>query len=340
MPHRKRDFLYPEFMSVHLNYKKDLLFYIYGQENYLKEKVLQTLIKAMHIKVNDEFDFLTLYGDECQAETILEQVEMMPFLAEKRVLVVRDFEKIKADERKKLIPYLNDPAETSVLIILDDKPDKKYAVYKTILEKSISVQCKQPYSPVDLRVWLNDELKMRGLIFEGRATDLFINSIPLDYFTAFNELDKLALYIGTRKNITYEDVLSCVCKNKVYTIFELQNAIGKKDVTISLSILDNLLENDEAAVMMTTMLARFFTLIWKVNACRKNKIGDSEIMSYHLNEVHNFFRKDYMLFANKYPQPKLRKVFALLLKADADLKSLNVKENILMEMLVYNICKI
>ena len=98
--------------------------------------------------------------------------------------------------------------------------------------------------------------------------------------------------------------------------------------------------NNESAIFIIAMLTRFFSLIWKVVALRKKNLSDSEITTRHLMEIYIKYRSDYIKFASNYSKKDIEKVFSMLLQTDVDLKSLNTKEEIILETLIYNICKV
>lgn len=329
-----------EFLREFGKQKPDPAYLIYGPENYLKDKVLKTITEKFKTPGSEEFDVITIYGDESLSVNVLEQLEMMPFIAKHRIVILKNFDKMIASEKNLIAEYTENPVQTSILILTAEKNDERIIANRTISEKAVNINCRSPYNADDIARWLRAELRERNITMDNESISLFSNSIETDYLIAANELKKLIIYTKNSGNITLNDVIESVGKSKTNKIFDLQNAIGNKHLTRSLQILENMILNNESAIFIIAMLTRFFSLIWKVVALRKKNLSDSEITTRHLMEIYIKYRSDYIKFASNYSKKDIEKVFSMLLQADVDLKSLNTKEEIILETLVYNICKI
>jgi len=304
---------------VFLNKAKDLLtkyypsFLIFGEETYLKDEVLKILRQKYENDSSKDFDSSLFFGDETTGAEIVEQLEMSPFIADIKCVIVKEFHKLKANDMNIIADYLKDPFDSSILFLVGDKVDGRTGSGKIIKETSFSIECKSPYGARDIVNWLRGKAKQDKISIDYQTMELFANSVENDYLSATNEWNKLQLFAGKSKNITYEHVKQSVGNLKGHNIFELQNNLGKADLKKSILILENMLDNDENVIYIVSMLLRFFLIIWKVNALRKLNISDSEIVEKKLSEVFWKFRSDYLLFANNYPVTSLRNVFALLL---------------------------
>jgi DNA polymerase III delta subunit len=132
-----------------------------------------------------------------------------------------------------------------------------------------------------------------------------------------------------------------VGRSKTNKIFDLQNAIGARNLKKSLSVLDNMINNDDPnkiIIYVITMLGRYFLIIWKILVLRAKSISNSEIANWHLKEIFFKFRNDYLQASQNYSHSEIKKVMSLLLQADIDAKSLNIKEEIILQKLIFEIC--
>jgi len=323
------------------NFKKtspQAIYMIFGEEYYLREKVLATLLSAYSAGDDDDFDLITLYGDSEIGSEAIENLEMTPFLSKFKIVVIRDFHKMKTEEKNKLAEYAKDPSPQSILIAVAEKIDKRKKAEKTIFQTATNIECKKPYGAKDISIWLKNELYSCKKTMEADAIHLFSNSIDPDYMQASNELEKLIIYSKDATRLTKDDVLACVATTKTNKIFDLQNALGNKDIKQSMQIIENMMENNESAVFVIVMLTRFFTILWRIEVLRQRGLSDSEISNKHLHEVFYSFRTDYLSQAKNYRMVKLREIFELLLQADIDLKSIAIQEKIILDILTYKIC--
>nr|HPR18896.1 DNA polymerase III subunit delta [Candidatus Cloacimonadota bacterium] len=273
----------------------------------------------------------------CAAQA-LEQLEMSPFLADIKLVIIKSFDAMNAANKKLIADYVINPSPTSILVLIAEKSDGRLSANKSIEENSVYITCRPPYSSDDIVRWLRTELRQRNIQMDNNSIMTFATSIEPDYLIAGNELEKLIIYAKNSRRISSHDVDEVIGRSKANNIFELQNAIGKRDLKNAVKILENMTLNNEPAVYIITMLTRFFIQIWKVCALRKRSISDSEISSRYLNEVFFKYRNDYLYYANQYPGRDVKRVLSLLLQADIDAKSLNINEDMLLFNLIFNIC--
>ena len=317
-------------------------FLIYGPENFYKDKILSKIENHFTDETSRDFDHITFYGDECSGTEIVEQLESLPFLAETKVVVIKNYDKMIAQKADLIATYLQNQMQTSILIIVAEKIDKRKSAGKLISQHCLNIECKQPYNSSELVRWLRDAQRARKFTMENSAVNLFANSIETNYFVANNELEKLLIYTKNARNITVEDVENVIGKTKTNTVFELQNSLGQKNLKKALTIIENMFSStdDKIGIFVISMLTRFFLTIWKVNALQLHNLSNSEITSRHLNEVFYKFRGDYIDYASHFSRTEVKQIFSLLLKADAELKSLPLTEKIILEPLIINICRI
>ncbi|MCK4957420.1 MAG: DNA polymerase III subunit delta [Candidatus Cloacimonetes bacterium] len=337
---KKRSYKHYEFLKSFKSNKPEPIYLIHGDEYYLREKVLEKIVNAFVTAGSEDFDLVTLYGDSDIENDALENLEMLPFLGKYKIVIIKDFHKLSVTDKNLLGDYSQNSSSQSILILVMEKLDKRKSAEKKLLEHGITIECKKPYSSRDLANWLKTELSAQKIRMNFDAINLFTNSLELDYMLAANELEKLIIYTKNANTITIDDIRACTGKSKANKIFDLQNSLGDKNLNKSLKIVENLLENNESGVFIIVMLTRYFTTLWKILALKNRGLGSMEISSTHLNEIFYSFRGDYIKQATNYRLGQIRQIFNLLLQADIDLKSLNIKENILLEILLYKICKI
>ena len=101
------------------------VYLLYGEEKYLKELYLKRLVRLASPEQFEEFNFHRFDGGELEVDRLIEACESLPFLAEQRCVVVEkfDFEGMPAADKEKLTRLLEDPPETTVLILVVDKED-------------------------------------------------------------------------------------------------------------------------------------------------------------------------------------------------------------------------
>ena len=316
-------------------------YYIYGPENYLKDIVLKQISHKFKSPGSEEFDSIILHAADANAAmNTLEQLEMMPFMAKFRLVVLKNFDTMKATDKMLIAEYVQNPVPTSILVLTAEKIDERVKANKMISEKAVKIICRSPYSSVDILKWLNVEIREKNIYMDADSKELFTRSIELDYQLAANELEKLIIFTKGNGKITTKDVKETVGKSRTNKVYDLQDEIGKQNLQGSLTILENMISNNESAVFIILMLSRFFLIIWRIKGLQLNNLSNSEIENRYIPDVFFKSKKNYISYASNYKSRTLRKIFSLLLQADIDAKSLNIKDEIILEILIYKICKI
>jgi len=322
-----------QFLDVINNHKLSNVYFIYGEDQFLSDKIIKQLISKFTTQEGREFDLVSLFAEEIRSMDIIEQLEMFPFLSEYKVVVVRGFEQLR--DKDKVADYIHKIPSTSILIVHSQHIDLRTKVFKAF-DKYITISAKQPAGYWEIDKWLNAELRRLRIKSSRETISLFSSKIEADYYTAYNELEKILIYIGDKKVITPEDVETCMENNRASSIFELQNAIGNRDKKRALTILHNYLQAEEGknSILLIVMLTRFFQIIWKVKYLTAKGLLVSDIQSNYLKEVHYSFRKDYIAYANNFRNIKMSHIFDLLLNSDYKLKSTDIEASVLLTKLV------
>ncbi|HPT72406.1 MAG TPA: DNA polymerase III subunit delta [Candidatus Cloacimonadota bacterium] len=329
-----------EFISeYHAKTSHVTIYTLLGADMFYMGKVLQILISKYVEPASKDFDFIQYYGDEIRNDSFMEQLDMLPFMASKRVVIIRDIDKIDAQHLQRLPAYLKNPSSEVILIMTAEKIDARTVVGKEINQHSLKVICKEPRYLKDIKNWLETELTRRKIKMDSKAREFFSDTVQMDYCAAMNELEKIILYTdGSKDVITFSDVRNALGIARSNTIYELQDSIGLKNCVESLSMLERMLQNDMEPIYIIYMLNGFFQQLWKILSLFRKNMSQNEIKQRYLNEIHPNFRDKMIRFAQNYSHKQIRRIFDFLMEADTDLKSSGIKKNLIMDLLVYRIC--
>ena len=169
------------------------------------------------------------------------------------------------------------PNDVTFLVSAID-PDKRRSFYKT-LTKLAEIQI---FDEPDLNRsgWeenageiVRAEAKKRGLKFEDEALELFVLSTGGDSGVVANELEKLALY-GPKGAITVEEVRALVPISRAAVIFELGNALARRNATLALSLVRDLLDQGETAIgiLLATLLPTIRNLLLAKDLMERHRL--------------------------------------------------------------------
>ena len=88
----------------------------------------------------------------------------------------------------------------------------------------------------------------RGLIFQPEALEVFVRLAGADTRQLRNELEKIDLYLGAKREIDTQSVRNLVARTATGVIWELGNAIAKRQLSAALALLDQLLFQGETPI--------------------------------------------------------------------------------------------
>jgi len=125
---------------------------------------------------------------------------------------------------------------------------------------------------------------------------------------------------------------------KKYTVFELCKAVGQRNIKRSLFVVKKMVEFGEAPLKILFQLTSYYTKLWKVKELKKRSAAQQEVAG--VIGIHPFFVAEYLQNADKYSESEFQHVFTYLLHADIDIKRSYMKPSILMELLIYKICRV
>jgi DNA polymerase-3 subunit delta len=162
-------------------------------------------------------------------------------------------------------------------------------------------------------------VQQHGLTINQKALQLLVDHIGNDLSRIQNEIEKLAVNLGSRKNITEDDIETYIGVSKEFNVFELQDAMVRKDLAKAIRIIQYFEANPKAAPiqMMLPALYNFFSKVYMIFGVQ----GDEKTLASAIG-VNPYFIKDYIAAAKNYAYEGVERI--LLLLHEYNLRSVGV----------------
>ena len=225
--------------------------YIFAGERYMVTQSLKGLKASLDIQ--NEVLNVTVYKETPRAEELIAACAAVPFLAEKRMVAVRDCGALNAkggaEDAKKIAAYLERMPDTTVLALCSDgMPDKRRALYKRIREIGVVKEFTAPW-PAECAAFAIQCAQRDGKRMSSRTAELLVETAGCDYQTLENEVDKLAAYCEAQE-ISADDVAQCVSRSLEYNVFALHGLLMSGQAQKARRLLEDVLavERPEALV--------------------------------------------------------------------------------------------
>jgi DNA polymerase III subunit delta len=312
------------------------IYLFHGEEDFLIDEGVQLIIDKTLDEGSKGFNLDVVYGSKAEAKDVVAHASSFPMMGEKRIVVVKEFEKLAGTDTEKEIvaAYINKPLESTILVLVSSAPDFRKKPLTDLKKRAELVECKPLYDN-QVPTWIADRIRHQGREATAEVCRLIQAYVGNSLRSLQNELDKLYIFLGDRKKIAIEDIASVVGATKGFTIFELQNAVGRKDPKEAIKILERMLESGQSPQMVIVMLNRFFTQLWKLTDLRARRLPDAEIAREI--GVSPYFVKQIIEFRSNYDLPQIEENFKSLLEADTVLKSTSRNPRLVLDVLILSL---
>ncbi len=294
-------------------------FLLTGGDAFLMDTVTDRVRKEL--KRDDDVDLVIIYGDEAKSAQINDLLDTYSIFSSAKLVLFRNADLLKKNELECLAGYFSDPSPQQSLVISASKTDARLSAWKKIREACQIVTCDPPRHGGMFAPWLDKALAQLGKTMPQNARYAFTNRVELDFASANNELQKLALLSGDRRQITEADVLRGIGSSRVGTQIAFAKALGEKQAGEALQLLDRMLATELKALQITSQINRVYQVIYHILLLKEAHISPAEISSKHLLDIYADQRKHYLAFAQRYRLDQMEEIFAILLDTDSKLKT-------------------
>ncbi len=321
-----------------LRQKKFLPIYLFSGEDELGiEEALKIADETISPFIKNDFDKEVLYGDEQNANTIINDASAFPFASERKLIIVKEFDKLR--DKKQLSPYINSPADFSILILVQTGAIENFNAepYKSLLQNKFIFEAKDLKGKY-LIDWLINSVHSNGKEITNENAQNLIDIVGENRNLLEAQLEKIFNYLGDKKDISFESLNSMSSLLKEYSIFDLQNAIGKRNKKDALKIGLNILEKatePNKIISIIAMLTKYFTQLMRVKELAEN--NTSAEVGAKIIGTHSFYYPEYIKARNLYGEKGLYRAAQSLLKADLAVKTSSIDDKTILTTLLAEI---
>ena len=273
------------------------IYFLTGEEPYFIDMISDTIENEALDEADRAFNQIVLYGRDVDVETIANHARSFPMMGERMVVIVKEAQDVKNIEAFE--PYLDALPETTLLVFVYKykKLDKRKTFAKKLDKKGVYFESKKLYDN-NIPGWIQGYLKDKGYSITPKAMQMLADYLGTDLHKIANELQKLIISLPKNKAIDDADVERNIGISKDFNVFELQNAIGSRDVLKANRIVNYFGESKDNPLLVTTAtLYGYFTKLIKLH-CSKDQ---SQGALASILGVNPFFVRDYQSAARNYP---------------------------------------
>lgn len=293
-------------------------FFFYGDDIYSLNQKLKFWKDEFEKKYGD-LNTTLLDGDTCKAGEIIDNAQSMPFLADKRLVIVQNFlSGAETEQHESIGEFLPNVPDTTIIIFAEKKGvDKRLSLYKKLSKLAQPTEF-APLSPNQLVSWIQAEAAKIGGIIEADAARYLSEVVGGDLYRLANEVVKL-VNASRKKSITRALIEKLVVNSLTTSIFKLTDALAQKNQSRALAELHTLIESGEELHAIFSMIARQFRILVSVKDLSDRGHKKDSIVA--ILKEHPFVISNTITQIRNFSMKQLRTAYDLLLDIDTRLKT-------------------
>jgi DNA polymerase-3 subunit delta len=325
------------------------MFYLFhGEDEYRRSLQLAewkaTLGDPTTVALNTtEFD-----GRRLTLNELISVCDALPFLSEKRLVIVYDlaarFQRKKGSGEddsgegaaflEQFEEYVNRLPESTRLVLVEDrKIDKSNPIFK-IVAKGAQGHLSEfaPLPPGELNRWITQRVEEKKGQIERAAVNVLAEFVGSDLRLLDQEIDKLLTYVGPERAVTEQDVQLLVSDAQEANIFDMVDALGRKDTRRAMELVEKLLEDGRHPLYLLSMITRQFRILIQVKELLAKGTSAQDIPA--LLRLHPYVVKKTTGQAANFSFEQLETIYKQLHEVDVAVKSGQIEDELALNLFV------
>jgi DNA polymerase III subunit delta len=298
------------------------VYWLQGEEEYYIDMLVNFAEHELLPASEASFNLTVFYGRDADWASVMNACKRYPMFAEKQVVLIKEAQYMK--EIEKLESYVANPLDSTIFIVAykGKNLDKRTKLHKTILSHA-EIFNSEKIKEYKIQEWIAELVKSKGYNIQPKCIALLEEHIGNDLSRIANEIDKLSLNLAGKKMIEEDDIEKYIGISKEYNVFELQDAIAKKDLLKALKIIQYFESNPKAVPIQMALPALYAFVSKAYAAFGMPDTSDNTLKPLFYFNVHALQQGKLML--KNYGYSGVERI--LLLLHHYNLKSVGVGDN-------------
>lgn len=273
------------------------IYFLMGEEPYFIDMISDTIEEEVLDETEKAFNQIVLYGRDVDVDTVANHAKSFSMMGGYMVVIVKEAQDLKnIEDFEKYI----DVIPPTTILVFDykyKKLDKRRALAKKIDKIGVLFESKKLYDN-NIPGWIQGYMADKGYKITPKATQMLADFLGTDLHKIRNELEKLIIAVPKLRELNDEDVERNIGISKDFNVFELQNALGRRDALKAYQIVNYFGDNTKENPLLVTAITLYgyFTKILKVHYAT----DPSQNALASALGVSPFFVRDYQMAARNY----------------------------------------
>lgn len=322
--------------------KLQAVYYIWGNEAFLIDEEIKSLIRQIQEESGDESEILSLEADYLEPLQLLEALDYAPLFSVKRVVIIKRpvwlgksrKRRSKTDEYLRVLEaYLKRPSSDQLIIISGEENPTSLGLEKRLGPGFKTLQIKQPET-AELAKWVQRQFEQGGRGIKPELARMVAGS-GQDMYYLMNLIDKLCL-MAPNEPVQMKELEAELDSGEEIRVFKLSDALLRRDIRASMQAFLQLLDQGESEVLFLYIIVRQFIQMAKVKQYAGEGRNNKDIEA--LTGLKSWAVKAKKEQASRFSWDEIAYLFKAFLDADTRMKSTSQEDRMIMEQLIVRIC--
>ncbi|MDO4187459.1 MAG: DNA polymerase III subunit delta [Lachnospiraceae bacterium] len=344
------------------------LYVLCGDDDY-SIGAYKKMLKNAIMPVDDGMNLTEFKGKGQNVNAIMDTARTIPFLAEKRVVIITDSELLspagkkgsseddedesqdgaedskdkgkKKDKEYGLAEFFAEIPDTTVMIFCEEHVDRRSKVFKAAAKYGYvatfnKISERDDQGIARIQGYVANRLKKDNMQMTKGAWKLFIERTGTDLRVVFTELEKLTCYALEKGVIAAEDVEALVPERIEDKIFLMTEYMTNFQQQQALDLYYDLLRiKEEHPVKIMAMIYRQYHQMYVVKKLSSEGVNEKEIMRLaEIKEKNSFQYSKLLRLSGRYTYNDLKNAMQMCLDYDKAFRSGKMKDHVAVEMVI------
>jgi len=298
-----------------------------GEEPYFIDLITDYIEANVLDETERVFGQHIVYGMDVSMQDVVSMARSFPMAGERQLVMVKESQEMKEWKKSEnLLPleqYLQNPSPNTLLVFTmkGKKPDKRWKVSKLFESKGVMLHTER-LKEYQMPGLLTEMAKERGIRLDPSANTLLVEYLGTHLSNVANALNKLRVVLPEGTLVTTTHIEEYIGISKDYNTWELQKALGTKDILKANRIIDYFIANPKENPLpkIVPNLFHYFSKLAAYEALKDKSKAQTVLKTYPsaITEMREAEKK--------YSRIKLDKIVHHLRDADRRSKGIDVHE--------------
>ena len=221
------------------------VYLIYGPEELLLDQAVERLKRRLSAFADLDFNLDVFDGDTVQPADIVAAANTLPFMSERRLVILRRADRLTADSLGVLADYAADPNPETTLVLVASKMAKNLRIYKAIDALGGVAEYKAPANR-DYPRTVVDMFADRGKKVGLDAAEVLVRAVGYDLRRLSVEIEKVISFTGDEITLSRDEIEQVMSTTAPTSVFDFLDAFGSRDCRTAMRLLTALLDEGES----------------------------------------------------------------------------------------------